>query len=356
MTRYEADPGNKSRELTPRASAVETDTHFPTEPTVLIISTKFDPHVDIIIKSLSERHIPFVRFNTEDYPLKSSLSVLLIPEGHQEKLKVPNNPEIEGKNIRSVWYRRPAPFEFPPKFSPQAHVFAQRETTAAMRGLWSLLDCIWVNHPDNNRVAEIKLNQLKKAIQLGFEIPRTLVTNNSAEARKFIRNARGDVVVKTLSGGAVLDEEDPTAIFTNILKPNDVKHLRDVYLTPTLFQEYVPKSLEIRATVVGNQVFAAELHSQSLESTRHDWRRETLVLVHRPHQLPKDIEQKCLSLIKSFGLHFGAMDLILTPQDRYIFLELNPNGQWAWIEDLTGLPIADALIDVLTGKISNQSP
>lgn len=319
--------------------------------TILIVSTKFDPHVDIIIKSLSERHIPFVRFNTEDYPLKSFLSVSLASEGHQEKLKVPNNPEIEGEDIGSVWYRRPAPFEFPPKFSPHAHVFAERETIATMRGLWSLLDCTWVNHPDKNRLAEIKLSQLKKAIQLGFEIPRTLVTNNSAEARKFIRSVQGNVVVKTLSGGAVLDEENPTAIFTNILKPDDVKYLGEVRFAPTLFQEYIPKAVEIRTTVVGNQVFAAEIHSQSLESTKYDWRRKALELVHQPHQLPKDIEKKCLSLVKSFGLNFGAMDLILTPNDRYVFLELNPNGQWAWIEDLTGLPITDTLIDVLTGQI-----
>lgn len=323
------------------------------EHTILIVSTKFDPHVDIIVESLSERHIPFARFNTEDYPLKSSLSVFLSSEGYQEKLKIPNNPEIEGHKIGSVWYRRPAPFEFPPKFSPQARVFAERETTAAIRGLYSLLDCIWVNHPDKNRIAEIKLNQLQRAIQLGFEIPRTLVTNDSADARKFIRSVQGNVVVKTLSGGAVLDEENPTAIFTNILKPDAVKHLKEVRFTPTLFQEYVPKSVEIRATVVGNQVFAAEIHSQSLESTRYDWRRKALELVHKQHQLPKDIEQKCLSLVKSFGLHFGAMDLILTPRDRYIFLELNPNGQWAWIENLTGLPITDALIDVLTGRISD---
>lgn len=324
-----------------------------TEATILIVSTRFDPHVDIVIKSLSKRRIPFVRFNTEDYPLKSSVSILLTSGGHYEALKVPNNPEVEGFNIKSVWYRRPAPFEFPRIFSPQARVFAERETAATIRGLWDLLDCIWVNHPDKNRVAEIKLSQLKTAIQLGLEIPRTLVTNNPTEAERFISGLKGDIVVKTLSGGAVLNENNPTAIFTNVLKPDDGKYLGNVRFAPTLFQEYVPKSVEIRTTVVGNQVFAAEIHSQSLEGTRHDWRRKVLELVHKPHQLPKDIEQKCLSLVRSFGLHFGAMDLILTPRDRYVFLELNPNGQWAWIEDLTGLPITDALVDVLTGHVSD---
>lgn len=320
-------------------------------PLILIVSTKFDPHVDILVKSLTERHLPFVRFNTEDYPLRSSLAISFSGTKHTEKLKVPNNDLVQGDEVTSIWYRRPAAFELPSSFSPQARAFADRETAATIRGLWSLLDCTWVNHPDHNRIAEIKLNQLKKATQLGLEIPKTLVTNNPAEARRFVSKLGGNVVVKSLSGGFVPDDVAPISIFTNILEPEGIQNLGDVRLTPTIFQEYIPKSVEIRATVVGNKVFAAEIHSQANLNTLHDWRHETLNLPHKVHQLPEGIAQKCLALVKSFSLNFGAIDMILTPKDRYVFLELNPNGQWAWVEDLTGLPIADALIDVLTGRI-----
>lgn len=322
-------------------------------PLILIVSTKFDPHVDILVKSLAERHLSFVRFNTEDYPLKSSLAISFSTTQHREKLKVPNSDLIHGDNITSVWYRRPALSEFPKQFSPQARAFAERETTATIRGLWSLLDCIWVNHPDNNRIAEIKLNQLKRAIQFELEIPNTLVTNNPSEARRFVKSTKNKVIAKPLAGGLIPDDVSPTAIFTSVLRSKDAQHLTDVRLTPTLFQEYIPKSLEVRVNVVGDKVFAAEIHSQQNLNTLHDWRHDTLNLPHKVHQLPEDIAQKCLSLVKSFNLNFGAIDMILTPEDRYVFLELNPNGQWAWIEDLTGLPIADALIGVLTGQISD---
>lgn len=322
-------------------------------PLVLIVSTEFDPHVDILVKSLTERRLPFIRFNTENYPLRSSLAISFSGSKHTEKLKVPNNNLVRGDDITSIWYRRPAAFEFPPQFSPQARTFADRETAATIRGLWSLLDCTWVNHPDHNRIAEIKLNQLKKAIQLGLEIPKTIVTNNPAEARRFVNKLGGNVIVKSLSGGFVPDDTAPISIFTNVLDPEGIKNLGDVRYTPTLFQEYIPKSLEIRATVVGNKVFAAEIHSQANPNTLQDWRHDTLNLPHKIHQLPEDIAQKCLALVRSFNLNFGAIDIILTPKDRYVFLELNPNGQWAWVEDLTGLPIADALIDVLTGRISD---
>jgi len=319
-------------------------------PVILVVSTKFDPHADIIIQQLHERQIPFARFNTEDFPPNSSLTVLLEGTQHSEELTLPNNPQIKGSDITAVWYRRPAPFEFPSEFSPAAHVFAERETREAIRGLWELLDCLWVNHPERNRVAEIKLNQLKTAGCLGLEIPRTLVTNNPESVRKFFYACSGNIIIKCLGGSLATNGLDSTAIYTNIVKDDDLVEIENVRYTPVLLQEYVPKEVELRITAVGSKLFAAEIHSQTQPATRHDWRRDTLNLHHREHQLPHEIKKKCLALVEFFGLHFGAIDMILTPDGRYVFLEINPNGQWAWIEELTGLPISEAMIDLLTGK------
>lgn len=338
------------REVCPQKTAPKLKEVFEASPLILIISTKFDPHVDIIIRQLNEQKIPFARFNTEDFPLASSLSILFEGIAHSEELTFPGNPQIKGSDITAVWYRRPAQFEFPSEFSPAAHIFAEKETRATISGLWQLLDCLWVNHPEKNRIAELKLNQLKIANQLGIEIPKTLITNNPEDARKFFKSCSENIVIKSLSGGLVTDQLDSTAIYTNIVREADMKDVKSVRYTPALFQEYVPKEIELRITVVGKKVFAAEIHSQTQEKTLHDWRRDTLNLSHKEHKLPKEIEQKCLGLVKSFGLHFGAIDMILTPDGRYVFLEINPNGQWAWIEDLTGMPISEALIDLLTGK------
>ena len=115
-----------------------------------------------------------------------------------------------------------------------------------------------------------------------------------------------------------------------------------------IFQAYVPKRVELRITVVGQQVFAAEIHSQHTHHTRHDWRRYDLdETPHFPHALPPDVAQRCLRLVQALGLCYGAIDMVLTPDDRYVFLEINPNGQYLWIEQLTGLPITDALCDLL---------
>jgi glutathione synthase/RimK-type ligase-like ATP-grasp enzyme len=117
-----------------------------------------------------------------------------------------------------------------------------------------------------------------------------------------------------------------------------------------IFQAYVPKRLEVRVTVVGSAIFPAEIHSQQTHRTRHDWRRydhgETPYL---PHALPGHVAERCLRLVAELGLCYGAIDLVLTPDGRYVFLEINPNGQYLWIEHATGMPISGAVCDLLLG-------
>jgi glutathione synthase/RimK-type ligase-like ATP-grasp enzyme len=119
---------------------------------------------------------------------------------------------------------------------------------------------------------------------------------------------------------------------------------------PSSFRKKFAKGSKLRVTVVGEKVFPAAIRSQESRSLRHDWR-------HYPHfggsryysvySLPAKIEKLCVRLVEALGICFGAIDLIVTPDDDYVFLEVNPNGQWAWIEDFTGLPISDAIAELL---------
>src|SRR5262249_46875973 len=128
----------------------------------------------------------------------------------------------------------------------------------------------------------------------------------------------------------------------------DLGYAQDVRLCPVIFQAYVPKRVELRVTVVGGRVFAAEIHSQASRRTRHDWRHyDPYQTPHHAHDLPADVEGRCLALTERLGLRYGAIDLVLTPDGRYVFLEINPNGQFLWIEEATGLPISDAVCNVL---------
>ncbi len=257
-------------------------------------------------------------------------------------------------DVRSVWYRRPAPPEPPTQIQdPDDRRFAAEDSEEALFGLWRVLDCIWVSHPDALEAASYKPAQLRMASVLGLEVPRTLITNEPKDARKFVEGLDRQAVIKPLRYGMLREtEEYEDVVFTNPVREEDVRDgMQAVALCPCLLQEYVRKDVEIRVTVVGKEVFAAEIRSQGTPGAEHDWRRVSATEVaHAPHGLPAPVADRCVGLVERLGLNFGAIDLILTPDGRYVFLEINPNGQWLWVELLTGLPITDSLVRLLSGE------
>jgi len=104
-------------------------------------------------------------------------------------------------------------------------------------------------------------------------------------------------------------------------------------------------------TVVGDRVFSAAIESQATDRTRVDWRRYD----HRNTpvtaiELPSDLVRRLQTLVDRLQLSFAAIDLILTPEGEFVFVEVNPNGQYLWIEEATGLPISDAVADHLVER------
>jgi glutathione synthase/RimK-type ligase-like ATP-grasp enzyme len=157
------------------------------------------------------------------------------------------------------------------------------------------------------------------------------------------------VIYKTLGGGLPVNRHGVRSpIYTS---PVEERHFEDeatIRLTPCLFQENVSKRVELRVIAVGSELFCAEIDSQRSELTAQDWRRSYPDLRHRPHTLPSEVERGLRELMDRLGLLFGAIDLILTPDGRYVFLEINANGQWAWLEGELGMPLTSALVDLLT--------
>ena len=129
------------------------------------------------------------------------------------------------------------------------------------------------------------------------------------------------------------DENFLRMIYTTPIREQDLALLDTIRLAPGFFQEYIPKRVELRVTIIGDDIFTAELHSQVHEETRHDWRHYDVMTPMYEHQLPVEIAEQCLALTKAYGLNFSTSDLIVTPDGRYVFLEMNPNGQFLWVQD-----------------------
>jgi glutathione synthase/RimK-type ligase-like ATP-grasp enzyme len=196
-----------------------------------------------------------------------------------------------------------------------------------------------------------KLNQLAVAARLGLRIPRTLATNSPESLLEFYEESGGRLITKTVLPLRISLDGEMKVPYTQTMRRQNAAKYRAVRYAPITIQEYVPKRLELRITVVGSRVFAAAIESQTGRATRDDWRRETdgnsCLSYYMPFSLPATIERQCVQLVRTLGLCFGAIDMILTPEGEYVFLEINPNGQWSWIQELTGLPIAEAIADLL---------
>jgi glutathione synthase/RimK-type ligase-like ATP-grasp enzyme len=319
---------------------------------ILIVTNRGDRTADFGVLEMQRRQVAYLRFNTEDFP-HAAYSGLRIGADYLSGHLTTHKGTLQLDDVQSVWFRRPVvPTPAPEIVEPRTRQFCVVESLAYIEGLWRTLDCFWVSTPDRIRAAESKLLQLKTARHLGFSIPNTVVTSDPDEARDFLAAADA-VVYKPLRQSRLQYEGGAKLIFTSLVRDSQASQLEAVRYAPCIFQEYVPKRFDVRVTVFGAEVFATEIQSQASEDAKHDWRRcPARVIGHRVHTLPHDIAAKCTRLVAMLGLAFGAIDLVLTPQGEYVFLEINPNGQWAWIEQRTGEPMSHSLVDLLVrGRI-----
>lgn len=309
---------------------------------LLVVTTRDDPTTDSVIAELRRRDAPFLRFNTEDYP--GAVSLIWTDDG-ETTLDVAGR-KYSTDEFDAVWYRRPVPPVMPAAFDADLRAWATDEAAEALDGVWRGLRARWVNHPHADAWAGCKPAQLRTAKQLGFSVPSTLVTNDPTAAANFV-NGHEQVICKPIYNGLVTRANTEQLFWTMHLETKALT-FDDFGPEPYLLQAEIAKAADVRVTVVGERVFAVAIRTPVGAPT--DWRRTSLdQLRHDIIELPEDIEALCRALAQTYELRFAAIDLALTCDDRFDFLELNPNGQWAWLEDETGVPLCAAMVDLLLG-------
>lgn len=315
---------------------------------VLVVTNEKDVHADAVISVFNQRNIPFVRFHTDAFPLKNKL-VLELPD-LKNSMIFSNNNAISLSEIGSVWYRRPKdPVISAAISNPEYRNIAISESKVALENVWRILErmgVLFINSPDAIEVSNSKLLQLQIAQGIGFETPISLISNDPKYCLDFFEKNK-EIIVKAMRQPRYGD----AVIYTNKVSKKSLSNIGSVALSPTYFQSYIPKKLELRITVIGNNVFSVAIDSQNHEQTMVDWRRNVRLAKHSPFSLPKQISDQCVSLVKNLNLSFGAIDMIITPDDRFVFLEINPNGQWLWVEREAGLPIADSIATLLSSVL-----
>ena len=315
-----------------------------TADTILIVTASYDAAPEYVGAALERRGVPFFRLDTDRFP--SEVQAIFDPHG--DITISDGERSISGKEVKSVWYRRNVAPNLPEDMDPGTRDFCERETRAFLEGtLLALPTLRWLSLPQAIWRAEHKAYQLAVAAQLGFTLPYTVVTNNQKATLDFAQSRR--LVAKAVHSGYIAGSDGNQAIFTNALRDGDLEDLSGLIFAPVTFQENVEKSSDIRVTVVGAEVFAAEILSQSRDSSKVDWRAtDDPNLEHRTHELPPMVAQLCQRLVSYLGLSFGAIDFALTADGSYVFFEINPNGEWLWLEDQLDTPISDRIAAWLT--------
>jgi glutathione synthase/RimK-type ligase-like ATP-grasp enzyme len=186
--------------------------------------------------------------------------------------------------------------------------------------------------------------------RFGLAIPRTLITSDPRRAREFVEALGAENCIAKPLGRPVIDYGDSlTYFFTNRLDDDALQDIEQVRYGPCILQNFIEKSFEVRVTVIGDQVFAAKLATEGVAKAEVDWRRAALDdLPHEPMTIPEHLARACVGMCRHFNLRFGAFDFIVDRDDAWYFLEVNPNGQWLWIEHKTGWPLSAAMADELT--------
>ena len=320
---------------------------------IVVITHQRDAHGKHMIELLREHGEMVFPLNYALYPQELGIGFSL-GSGDGFSFRLPDGTQIEGQAVKSVLNRRRAEPEAPNSIRDQRiRDYIVRESTSFLDALPHLLDCFWLSNPDAVRVASRKPHQLVVAQRIGFVVPPTLITNSPEDVESFVAKLGGDVACKTLwTPGITLEregEETGIALYTKRLAREELlKNLPRVQNCPMIFQQYVEKAFELRITVVEELAFACAIYSQATETTREDWRNYDIARTpHKQYQLPSGLHAKCIQLVKELGLSFGCIDMIVTPEGEYVFLEINPNGQWLWIEHLTGLPISETMVQAL---------
>lgn len=325
---------------------------------VLIITHSDDNEsVARVAEAIARKGGHAIRFDTDRYPTDVRLTAYYGTSG-DERLTLTNEAgEFDLREVSAIWHRRVnLGAQLPVGLDKQLRHASLGEVNAAAHGMLASLKAFRMDHLHHIRRAENKQLQLQVARELGLDIPRTLTTNDPSAVRDFAKSCEGGMVTKMLSSFAIYDEGKELVVFTNAVKPEDIEDLSGLSLCPATFQELIPKSLEIRVTVVGQRVMSAGIDSQVSTRATHDWRRDGQGMIEdwRPYELPLEVEEKILRLMDYFSLNYGAIDVILTPDGKHVFLELNPCGEFFWLERSPGLPISDAIADLLLGHSARR--
>lgn len=173
-----------------------------------------------------------------------------------------------------------------------------------------------------------KLIVLEEAKKIGFSIPESYVCQDRESVLKI--NYDKEIITKTFLGPSMILFEDKTSvIYTEIISKKNIPK----YFSPSLFQDKIEKKYELRIFYFDGKFWSMAIFSQLDSKTSVDFKQYKHENPNRtvPYKLPKNIEMKLKKLILKLQYNCCSIDMIVTLKNEFVFLEINPIGQFGMI-------------------------
>lgn len=303
---------------------------------LIIFSTSYDTTVDLLIHYL--KSVDVFRFNSdrwEDYKIEMS------PAGF--RIEDPTGRAVCSRDVKKAFWRKPAKNKdmFPEVPIPEEKAYCETEVWYVMR---EMVNILW----GENKIVLIepladlragKFVQLKLACKY-FKIPKY----QFRLGYKTLFNNDSEVVTKSLTLDPVAGDTHAVIFATKV----EDKALSQAY--PWMVQEYIHAEADVTVVFVRDQLFAFELDRRPFLDKTVDWRELPVDETSdnwMPHTLPTDIEKGIFDFMGSLLLHFGRLDFLYN-KGCYYFLEVNPNGQWAWLDAGGKLGLTSKIVDEIS--------
>jgi len=310
------------------------------DPHVLVVSEKGDIHAAAVIAVLNNT------LSTTAQIIDLSLFPQSAAGSYKHRADEGVSPTallggLSLDRVRSVWWRRALRSTPPKGLDPQVDSFRQAECDDFVRGLlWQIPGVQWVNSPSAEQMAANKLVQLSRATIAGLNVPDTLITNDPVEALGFIGGQPGKVIFKRTGTSRGPFSE------TRIFEEQHRVRIDLIKQSPTTFQEYVEPDSDVRIVWAGGSAIAVRIDSRSAANPV-DSRLDNSVKFEE-WEIPQDVYLQLSALMADLGLVFGVIDMRLGLDGKAYFLEINPQGQFAYLEIKTGLPMCSAVARLLS--------
>lgn len=330
---------------------------------ILLITNQLDSHPNLVIEKLNAANVPLFRLNTDCLLTDYDITYYLSNDKTAFTIKYKNGSHtISSDDITCVWERRPMePLYTLDSFEDKnVEKIVLEEADGFMRFFrYALtgLDLFWIGHPINERRAQSKILQKIVAKQIGFNIPKTLFTNDYST---ICQSDFNNLAIKPIFSDHIpYDDSGDLVFYTRRVSKQQIQDLGQPSFENTInfIEEYTEKSYELRVTVIKDECFSAKIDSQIQEEEEGavDWRQGyDYNIKFSQTTIPETIARKCIEYLRYFDLNFGCFDFIVDKEGNYIFLECNTNGQWGWLEEEANIPISKKFTDVFTEEYKRR--